>query len=128
MAYISLGTRNLQIGGLPRVYDDIETRRGRSYIFVTDTTIEVPSNLYSFIRFSFRATSSEITGVFLPQVIDLTPIVGQQSIELITPAGIPDRLDIQIYAQRIPRIFGTGDTAGDINLEILYDENLSARV
>lgn len=128
MAFISLGTRNLRVGGIPRSYDEVELRRGRSYIFVTSTTIEIPQNLYSFVRFTFVAKSSELVGTQLPQVIDLDPIVGQQSIELITPPGFPNRTDVEIQARRVARIFGTGDTAGEIELEILYDENLSARV
>lgn len=128
MAFTSLGVRNLAIGGAPKIYDQIEIRGGFSYILVTSTTIEVPSNLYSLIKFTFLATTEALQDTFLPQTTMLEPIVGRQSIELVTPPGLPKETFISIYAERVPKILGGGDTAGEIETEILYDVDLAEKL
>lgn len=124
MAVTSLGKKQLNLGKQPVHYKPIKVKGNESYLLFADISIEILSNIYSDIRLRFAAMTKEGSYLLLPDVVQMIPLEGIQTFEFKLPAAIGGDTMVEIRADRISRLVGGGDTAGNIYMEILFNEDL----
>ena len=127
MAIVSLGTRTLSIGGLPQEYSSFVFRDSKAYLIKATSTIELPENVYSEYRIRGIFTNPNNFSVYTHHLISL-PITERESTFLLPFSDLYDGDgSVVLEVERIPFVFGTGDSAGEVTLNLEYDDSNSAR-
>lgn len=127
MAIIDLGTRTISIGDLPSEYAPFFFDKDEAYIIRGTTTIEFPNNVYSVFRITPIFTNANNSGTRTHHDISIEITEGSFVFLLPFSGLYADDGTVTIRVERKPLIFGTGDTAGEVTLNLTYDDEASEK-
>lgn len=122
MALVNLGTNTLDIGGGSKTYSSFTFRDDRAYLVNAIPTVEFPNNIFS--EFLIRAKySNGVNSDFYTHHYLRYPIITTGFVFLLPFSNLyGGNGDVTLEAERVPLIYGGSDYAGDVTLQLTYDD------
>lgn len=122
MAIVNLGTRTLTIGGTPALYTPFPFLPNQAYAFRFTPTVEFPGDVYSDFVIRPLITAGALANTVAHQVI--TYPVSPAPFVVLLPFSPLYRVggDVALFVERVSRSPGFGDNAGNVTLNIIYDD------
>lgn len=127
MAIVDLGTFDVNIGGAPVEFTPFAFNRRRAYLLKAITTIDNPNSIFS--RFQIRGifTNANNFSVYTHHLIDL-PVTTRDSVFLLPFSTLyASNGSVTIEAERLSFVTGGGDNAGNVSLNLSYDDAVNTR-
>lgn len=123
MAIVNLGTQILNIGGGGRAYSSFTFRDDRAYLLNAIPTVEFPDNIFS--EFLIKAKySNGVNSDFYTHHLLRYPVTTTGFVFLLPFSNLyGGNGDVTLEAERVPLIYGGSDYAGDVTLQLTYDDS-----
>lgn len=127
MAEVTLGAKDMGVGQGKELYTPIPVLDKRAYLIFATMTVSSPNNVFSFIRIQAFFTRDDGEMFFLPQNIELEIFDGKQSFYLPMSELYSGDGNVQLQAERLPKVRGGADSDSPLTLSLSYDDGASIR-
>ena len=122
MALVDLGTRSLQVGNVPSIYDPFPFLRTDAYLFGAVFNIQNLANIFSDITIRFLIDIPGLPDFLAPEPIrlEIVPVLSTFYYPF-SPLFQGDG-EASIIVERNSFIRGTGDADSLVSLNLFYDD------